>query len=364
MSAALNTNLQRMKAKDVAVKAVSKCGKWRVAFVNTRSVTNQAIARHDLFARTQGNLEYLRLFGTTISFTNMMASFLQAEERFKCSFVAEEATACCESLALGECRAYVSNNAEGTISDTLKCDRVLYRESTPVVSVTNWGGVSDEELEANPLLQTQTLLDYNLTPHAANFFAKSEGVKTAIGLACAITPPESGTSPTTGSEICAYSSGVMLQPIAIPDHEVDAVIPRVQAILDHFALVTNGELSETYLSCQDALALVTGDVQGAKDVAAAARQNVLDSCHDAVSVYRRRGGDMPPPWSGHHWISSAAARRRATCSLSSRWGRRSSSSCCWNLGKWARAAATAANSSWPPPTIWGSLFRCLKCALC
>lgn len=304
------------KTRDVALKVVSKCGRFRICAVSTTNILQQTIDRHNLHDLESAALD---LLGTHISLTNLMASLLQGEERLECKFMSNfDVSFVCESLALGECRAYLGNSRPGTMDNVLSVQRVLYNNSDPALSATvaSFDDVipetsyadtfsimgSDESkairLQKSAVLHARQRFNLNLTPHAFHYFRQSEGIPTAVLLTSSVEDDYNHlTNPTVSSSVqdaqpprkrVVHSTGVLVQPLAIDmekENKTPLVISKLQNLFNGIALCPNPPTvssvahtalgirnTEEGLLVQDILSLVTGDYKGAKAVAEAARQ--------------------------------------------------------------------------------------------
>eukprot|EP00744_Colponema_vietnamica_P026286 GILI01038930.1.p1 GENE.GILI01038930.1~~GILI01038930.1.p1 ORF type:complete len:473 (-),score=91.09 GILI01038930.1:73-1458(-) len=304
------------KTRDVALKVVSKCGLYRICAVSTTNPLQQTIDRHNLHSLESPALDPL---GTHISLTNLIASMLQGEERLECKFMANfDVSLVCESLALGECRAYLGNSRPGTMDNVLSVQRVLYNNTDPALSATvaSFDDVLPEELykptfsimgtggddaKAERFLKSAVeharhRFNLNLTPHAFHYFRQSEGIPTAVLLTSSVEDDYSHLTtgaagegvPSEARKRVVHSTGVLVQPLAIDmekENKTPLVIRKLQNLFNGIALcpapptvsaIAHTALglrnSEEGLLVQDILSLVTGDYSGARAVAAAARQ--------------------------------------------------------------------------------------------
>lgn len=133
-----------LRTRDITLRVPSKDRLSCTVFCSTRDILRQAVDRHDWIASTNAHAPFLRLVGTHITFTNLLAALQEGEERVESRFTADEATVATSALALGECVAYLSPsyNAElmeksGALPFPLKVDRILYNQPRPFTSLVN-----------------------------------------------------------------------------------------------------------------------------------------------------------------------------------------------------------------------------------
>lgn len=208
---------RQLRARDVAIVVPTNNGASRITFCTSRHLLLQAIERHKLLEVTRMHTPFWQMLGTNLSFTNMLAGQLEGEERVATRFTTQEATIEVESLALGECRAYLSrcyNNellSSGAAAFPLTVDRILYNQQKPFTSIVNADlcslvntregekekGKEDERLstiasssaDGLPLAIPHELyitgldaallqgyFNYNMTLHAYHFLRQSDGI--------------------------------------------------------------------------------------------------------------------------------------------------------------------------------------------
>jgi redox-regulated HSP33 family molecular chaperone len=266
--------------RDIAIKCTTRCGMYRVVAANTTNLLRETVRRHGLLPADGGGATVPQT-GHVISLTNMAASFLDAEERVRVEYCAPSATPTCESLAVGEARAFVGDASTTAMHGALRVQRVLYGRMKPGESVTIAPNVPAD--------------DHNLTLHAQHFFQQSDGIPTAVFFATALDP--------AAADGIAYNCGVMVQPIAISMERDNAVPPPIarlqrgfwQLSHDHVILDENdaevtssaaplgtaalvadsrramhARFAEGYM-CHDLLGMATGDWSGAASVMKKAR---------------------------------------------------------------------------------------------
>lgn len=231
------------KSRDVAVKTVSRCGNVRISVANTLNASKAAIQRHSVplggeslsEGTGQSIAPHLRM-SEIINFSTLLASFLDQEERVAMHHkFAGAHHLVSESMALGECRGYASfsndgDDVEGHSSssnkmESIRVDRVLYRQARPVTSVASMSYDEFHEFlqaqypapQSQLALHSKMLFERSLTPHAWNFYRKSEGVAATVLVHSAMTE-ERGEVPSSSSsssihEQLVYNTGLILQPI-------------------------------------------------------------------------------------------------------------------------------------------------------
>ena len=327
--------LDRMKRRDIAMKVVSRCGRYRISAVTTTSLLQTIIDRHELHC---SDAPFLNLLGTQLSFTNLLAAMGEGEERVECRFESQFGAACVsESLALGECRAYVATGqSELVLPNTLSVKRVLYNHRSPVTSVTSarfetelpeevlrdslrfigsgpgsWDNVNAQSHSNDALwskyaapAEKRAKLGFllNLTPHAVHFFRQSEGIPSAVLLTTSVedvTPSDGGSS--SGKKVI-HSGGVLVQPLAHSterDNDVPPAIEKLQRLFTGMTLCpvppTVGSIAMAALDdrnfsegilAMDLLALASGDYEGARDAAKAARIAFSDDVETTTAQYQ------------------------------------------------------------------------------
>lgn len=267
-------SMESMLKRDVAVKAVSRCGLFRFVCVSTRNVLREAMSRHGLLGtdRASSTSAVPSQLGSLISLTNLWAATLNSEERVRCEFFAQSGTLMSESMALGETRAsvYLSDEAAAA-PGALRVQRVIYGSRVPFESVT----VSPAGSHTDLLLTHQTM------HHSFH----SDGVPCAVMFACAFDQ-------RTGEP--RYNGGVMVLPIAASLDATGDSARAIAALQESFAeLTTDGAESTPHesavaacipelraaldarfssgLLCHDLLGLASGDWRSAADVMKRAR---------------------------------------------------------------------------------------------
>ena len=324
------------RTRDVALKVVSSCGLYRICVVNTTALLQQTIDKHDLHAWETPALD---LMGTTISFTNLLASLLQGEERVECKFhAAFGASMVCESLALGECRAFLGGAQQGAMANVLSVRRALYNNSDTVLSATvadfaealpeeryaatfQFMGAAQERADrfiGSAARHAQQRFNLNLTPHAHHYFKQSEGIPTAVLLTTSVeddyshlqAAAASGSSSSSSGEVSeapprrkvVHSTGVLVQPLALDmkkENSTPLIIGGLQDLFNSIALcpappsvasVAHAALGvraqEEGTLVQDILALVSGDYSGSYAVAKAARLMASDDVETVRLQYQ------------------------------------------------------------------------------
>ena len=294
------TSRHAIMSRDAVTKVVTHCGSFRVTTVTCSNVLREVINRHGLIEATNNHRNYLERMGQCIAFTNCLAATLQKEERIELKYSSAEATSTVESLALGECRARITNNNDYSLPNTLRLSRILYNNAEPVVSVTRM--MPDEfasVLESNsPRLKllgqrapsdvlsiAEDYLDTDFTPHAANFMAKSEGSPESAVFLRAVVDTTSDT---------IFCCGAILHPIALTNANFSSSLgrslllskldPDVDQLLDQLIHESsrNGNLTQILL------ALMTGDDASAMASCVKTRQLVLDDPVQAAESTIRR----------------------------------------------------------------------------
>lgn len=134
---------QKLRTRDITLAVPCNEGKCRITFCTSRNVLVETIMRHKLLETTRVHLPFWQMLGSNLSFTNMLASQLEGEERVNSRFTTQEATLEVEALALGECRAYLSRayNGEllsaGTAAFPLMVERIRFNQLKPFTSIVN-----------------------------------------------------------------------------------------------------------------------------------------------------------------------------------------------------------------------------------
>ncbi|KAG5496620.1 hypothetical protein JIQ42_03451 [Leishmania sp. Namibia] len=206
------------RTRDITLRVPSRDKLLRFAFCSTRHLLAETIRRHDLLLSTGAHLDFLELVGTQLTFSNLLASALEGEERVEARFTAEEATISTEALALGECRCclrpeYNAQLAEGGLpAFPLRVSRIQYRREKPFTSVVHAdlsellqpppdvasstaAAAATRTSEANhvpfslylpdmarrvPLEAWKRFFSYNSSLHAYNYLRRSEGSVPAV----------------------------------------------------------------------------------------------------------------------------------------------------------------------------------------
>ncbi|KAG5472763.1 hypothetical protein LSCM4_02086 [Leishmania orientalis] len=206
------------RTRDITLRVPSKDKLLRFAFCSTRHLLAETIRRHDLLRSTGAHLDFLELVGTQLTFSNLLASALEGEERVEARFTAEEATISTEALALGECRCclrpeYNAQLAEcGLPAFPLRVSRIQYRREKPFTSVVHAdlnellqpppdvasstaAAAATRTSEAShvpfslyrpdmarrvPLEAWKRFFSYNSSLHAYNYLRRSEGSVPAV----------------------------------------------------------------------------------------------------------------------------------------------------------------------------------------
>ncbi|KPA83191.1 putative mitochondrial hypothetical protein [Leptomonas pyrrhocoris] len=219
-----NSTLHSFRTRDITLRIPSKDHLVRVSFCSTRYLLAETIRRHSLLRVTGANLPFLQLLGTQLTFTNLLASAQEGEERVETRLTSDEATILTEALALGECRCYLRPEynaqleAEGQPTFPLRVNRILYRQRAPFSSLVHAdlaellqppiptssdGHVKDAEGGAvdhtvpfslfTPTMVSRVPLDawtnffaYNSTLHAYNYLRRSDGCVPAVWLHTAL----------------------------------------------------------------------------------------------------------------------------------------------------------------------------------
>ena len=192
--------------RDVVIKAVSSCGKFRVAATSLGTTLKN-------FHFPSPAASERSLIGHCLGFATLMASFFNAEERVVSTFVNQSMSITCESLALGEARGFIdvsTSMAEGQ-DDTLRVRRFLYNNASPVDSVV----VSPP---STPFIDV-----------VHHFFRQSEGMESAVLLLTDPSPPEGATG------CCA---GVLVSPTG-PIESAD--VERLEVMRDTFRRISADE---------------------------------------------------------------------------------------------------------------------------
>eukprot|EP00796_Vickermania_ingenoplastis_P005907 gene5907-4222_t len=200
--------IQSLKARDITLTVPCNKGTCRLTFCSTRHLLRDVIQRHQLLEVTRAHTPFWQMLGTNLSFTNLLASQHDGEERVSTRFTVNEATIAVEAMALGECRAHIEQDYNQTIMDQgtppfrLTVDRTLHDQpvhtaagSAGVIKLLNY--VDDLELvmalrrRATPYPLCvqgmdrnvlQAYYNYNMTLHAYHFLRQSDGVVPAMWL--------------------------------------------------------------------------------------------------------------------------------------------------------------------------------------
>lgn len=134
---------QKLRTRDITLAVPCNEGKSRITFCSSRNVLVETIMRHKLLETTRVHLPFLQMLGSNLSFTNMLASQQDGEERVNSRFTTQEATIEVEALALGECRTYLSRAYNGELLSAgnpafpLTVERVLFNQIKPFTSIVN-----------------------------------------------------------------------------------------------------------------------------------------------------------------------------------------------------------------------------------
>lgn len=212
----VHSTLHSLRTRDITLRVPSKDHLVRFSFCSTRYLLAETIRRHNLLRLTGANLPFLQLLGTQLTFTNLLASAEEGEERVETRFTAEEATILTEALALGECRCYLrpEYNAElaeqGLPTFPLRVNRILYRQHAPFTSVVHAdlaellqppakegsGAAADTAVPFSLYIPTMAsrvppeawgdFFAYNSTLHAYNYLRRSDGCVPAVWMHAAL----------------------------------------------------------------------------------------------------------------------------------------------------------------------------------
>lgn len=208
-----------LRTRDITLKVPCNKGTCRITFCSSRHLLQSVIQRHRLLDVTKAHTPFWQLVGTNLSFTNLLACQHDGEERVATRFTTNEATVAVESMALGECRAYLQPQynqqlvKDGKPTFPLFVDRVLYNQPKPFSSMVSANlslvklvgpdmtkedvmkedGLPPEaldELGSPPhslylnmdAALLQGYFNYNMTLHGYHFLRQSDGVVPAIWL--------------------------------------------------------------------------------------------------------------------------------------------------------------------------------------
>lgn len=240
-SASVDSTLHSFRTRDITLRIPSKDHLIRVAFCSTRHLLAETIRRHNLLRLTGANVPFLQLLGTQLTFTNLLASAQEGEERVETRFTTEEATILTEALALGECRCYLRPDYNAQLEERgeptfpLRVNRILYRQQTPFSSLVHAdlaellqpptssdkkeGGVSSSDahelagvpfslytpgMAARVPLEAWTdFFAHNSTLHAYNYLRRSDGSVPAVWM-------------HAGIDLAALQSGGLVKPDGTP----------------------------------------------------------------------------------------------------------------------------------------------------
>ncbi|CAJ1031808.1 putative Hsp33 protein [Leishmania utingensis] len=358
-----------LRTRDITLRVPSSDKLLRFSFCSTRHLLAETIRRHDLLRSTRAHLDFLQLLGTQLTFTNLLASALEGEERVEARFTAEEAAILTEALALGECRCHLGPEynaqleARGLPTFPLRVNRVLYRQEKPFSSVvhadlaellqpssdtaSNIAAAATRASEANniplslhlpnmtgraPLEAWKSFFSYNSSLHAYNYLRRSDGSVSAVWMQSRIDAATllaqgflnadntAAVSEWHNDEVCSdrdeekkaqdvqralrhaipLSFGVMVTPLAAGgavEHQVNQLNRVVMEAAALLCVPSDGETAvasplqllvdrcaERHTTCQHILSLVSGDYEGAYQVAVAARQYSDDPAQVAAVV--------------------------------------------------------------------------------
>lgn len=219
----------KLLTRDVAVKATTKCGQFRVVVATTRSVLHQTMTRHSLYPSGADVVKAaatdvpvysdtpaetaLPQLGNIITTANLFAALLNSEERVRVEFHGTHATAVAESLALGETRAFLQpiKAIDGATTGVLKVQRALYGQTVPFISATVAEGTSASDL--------------SLAVQVQHHCAQSDGVPAAVFLATSFDP-------VTG--LPAFNAGVLVQPIAPSENRTQEALEVIGTLQRSF----------------------------------------------------------------------------------------------------------------------------------
>ncbi|AAZ11825.1 hypothetical protein, conserved [Trypanosoma brucei brucei TREU927] len=339
--------LRSIRGRDITLRVSTKDGNARIVFASTTNLLRETMRRHKLLTRMKGQTPFLELVGTHLTFTNILAALQEGEERVATRLSANEGTIVTESLAIGECRCYVGGHNGTTLEEEphfpLKVDRFLYGQSQPFSSITaaSLTQLIDRDYNATvsssegfcstaqtpetavPLLGLGMLSPEvvdayyrrNITLHGHTFFRQSEGSVAALWCCAYLDDPSlleafalyseasaASESPEAVDRVdemmrkTACSCGVLVQPV-VAGRVVEEKIHLLQRLLVRASIVQPEIFSvlkergvHEGLACQDSIALVTGDHEGAYEVAKAARQFTQDPSVSAPVVEKVREG--------------------------------------------------------------------------
>ncbi|KAG8348945.1 hypothetical protein TRVL_00214 [Trypanosoma vivax] len=338
-------SVRNFRTRDVAVRLTTMGAAARIVFASTVGLLAETAQRHKLVPRCNAQRSLLQLVGTHLSFTNLLAALQEGEERVASRFALGETVISTEALAIGECRCCVRGNdntsenlgMQQRLSLPLKVDRFLYGQAQPFSSVTaaslddfcnakghshvRGGRHKDDTMNEVPCSQiaplaldgvpSEKLLRYfhsNISLHGHNFFRQSEASTAALWCCTdvddqsVIDPLQrvSGESKDSNDEAGAalgeairrdsFSYGVLVQPL-VASAELESKIHTLQCSLIRASIAApeifselTGRAVRSGLACQDTLALVTGDYEGAYAAALAARQVTQDPMNAAPVI--------------------------------------------------------------------------------
>lgn len=213
-----HSTLHSFRTRDITLRVPSKDHLVRVSFCSTAHLLAETIRRHDLLRVTEGNVPFLQLLGTQLTFTNLLASAQEGEERVETRFTGEEATILTEALALGECRCYLRSEYNAQLEEAgqptfpLRVNRILYNQHTPFSSLVHADLAEllqpppSTSLEAAthadasvpfslftptmaqrvPLAAWTAFFAHNSTLHAYNYLRRSDGCVPAVWMHSAL----------------------------------------------------------------------------------------------------------------------------------------------------------------------------------
>lgn len=186
-----------LRSRDVFVKVLTKCKRYRVCAATTSQMLRDTIRRHPRAAESAVAL------GQVVSGTSLMANVLDGEERITCEFSLPNGRALvCEANAVGECRAHVSPSA--SMPGIVRVSRVLYGQAEAVVSIT-----SLPQHAANH--ESCETADFHR--HLAYYFQQSETIPSAVFVTAECQ-----------HGVVAHSGGALVQ--ALPTGECDGTKER------------------------------------------------------------------------------------------------------------------------------------------
>jgi redox-regulated HSP33 family molecular chaperone len=249
-------NAKVFRSRDLVIKTVSKCGRFRLSVCSATNLVNEILSRMPIIrsastpgvgssstipSHLPGGVE---LFATSTVFANVMASMLEREERLRLMVLSPTYRCETESIALGECRgsfnlmdvdptAATSNAGESAESEEflppraviVQAHRVLYNHAQPVTSTTAVSLPADEE--EGYINSEDDRAHWNFSPHADHFLRQSDGVPSASLLLSAVRPT---TDPEFSKKPVLWCGGLLLQAIADDSSEVLDIITQRQGL--------------------------------------------------------------------------------------------------------------------------------------